>query len=200
MEILYSPLDDVLLDALHQPVVCTAMAVEIDFPSGTSRTHSGTGTLVIGGETFYGVGALGEIGAVVEEHTTSPTQISLTLGGLDTSLIAITLNERVIGCPVQVFLAVMDGDGAPLAANLLYKGRVSATSLTAGDNSGLGYTVSNIFEYWQRGSADRYTDESQRKRARTVGIIDRLMRYVAQMAERSIYWGSKKDAPAFIYE
>lgn len=202
MELLYSPLDDVMLTALRQPNVMTAEAVRIDFPSGISRVHSATGDLVIGGEVYRGVGNLGEIGAVTEEHTTSPGQISLTLGGLDTSLIATTLNEKVIGCPVQVFFVVLDLDsGAPVAANLLYRGKVSATALTAGANSALAYTVSNVFEDWARGQTWRFTDESQRKRAKGLaGVDDRIMRYVAQMAERSIYWGNKKDAPAFVYE
>ncbi len=29
---------------------------------------------------------------------------------------------------------------------------------------------------------------------------DRIFRYVAQMADQAIYWGSKKNAPAFIYK
>ncbi|MEQ4986178.1 hypothetical protein ABN080_01680 [Proteus sp. fly-1089] len=43
---------------------------------------------------------------------------------------------------------------------------------------------------------DRFTDESWSSRRQG----DRIFRYVAQMAERAIYWGSKKDAPAFIYK
>lgn len=202
MELLYSPLDDALLAALRRQNVMVAQAVRIEFPSGISRTHSATGELIIGGETYYGVGNLGEIGTVTEEHTTSPGQISLTLGGLDTSLVATTLNEKVIGSPVQIFFVVFDPDTcSPIAANLLYRGKVSATALTAGANSALAYTVSNIFEDWSRGQTWRFTDESQRKRAKGIaGVDDRIMRYVAQMAERSLYWGNKKDAPTFVYE
>lgn len=72
---------------------------------------------------------------------------------------------------------------------------VSGTGATSGDTNALQYTVSNIFEDWQRPFPDRYTDESHQ--AAQPG--DRIFRYVAQMAERSIYWGSKKDAPGFTY-
>lgn len=199
MEILISPLDDAVLSAMRQPYVMTAMAAKIQFPSGISRVHSGTGELVIGGELYYGAGAMGEISSITEEHTTSPGQISLSLGGFDTSLIATTLNERVVGAPVDIYLVVFNGNGVSIAACLLYSGKISATAMTAGDDAGISYTVSNVFEDWSRSKGDRYTDESQRRRTRAVGVDDRIFRYVSQMSERALYWGNKTDAPAFNY-
>ena len=42
----------------------------------------------------------------------------------------------------------------------------------------------------------RNTDESHRR----LHPDDRFFRYQNEMADRSIYWGSKKDAPGFIYK
>ncbi|MFA1286235.1 hypothetical protein ACDI96_26580, partial [Citrobacter telavivensis] len=131
-----------------------------------------------------------------ETNTTSPTQVKMTLSGLDLSLFAKTLNERCVGRNAEIYLVAMDDNGVVQVADLLFKGKVSGTGATAGETNALQYTISNIFEDWQRPFPDRYTDESQQ--ASYSG--DRIFRYVAQMAERSIFWGNKKDAPGFTYK
>ena len=180
---------------LSRDRVTAVLAANVQFESGTAYVHSGTGTLVLGGYVYYGMGTLGAIDDVSETNTTSPTQLRMTLSGLDMSLFAKTLNERCVGRPAELYLVAMDDNGVVQVADLIFKGRVSGTGATSGDTNALQYTVSNIFEDWQRPFPDRYTDESHQ--AAQPG--DRIFRYVAQMAERSIYWGSKKDAPGFTY-
>ncbi|WP_338464532.1 hypothetical protein [Franconibacter daqui] len=192
---LYSPFSDSMVDYLSRDRVTAVIAAQVQFESGTAYVHSGTGTLVLGGYVYYGVGALGAVDDVQESGTTSPTQLKLTLSGLDLSLFAKTLNERCVGREAQIYLVAMDDSGVARVADLIFKGKVSSTGATAGETNALQYTVSNVFEDWQRPFPDRYTDESHQP----VQPGDRLFRYVAQMAERPIYWGSKKDAPGFTY-
>ncbi|MFT1617966.1 hypothetical protein [Enterobacter kobei] len=192
---LYSPFSDSMITWLSRDRVTAVLAANVQFESGTAYVHSGTGTLVLGGYVYYGMGTMGAIDDVNETNTTSPTQLRMTLSGLDMSLFAKTLNERCVGKPAELYLVAMDDNGVVQVADLIFKGRVSGTGATLGDNNALQYTVSNIFEDWQRPFPDRYTDESHQ----TAQPGDRIFRYVAQMAERSIYWGSKKDAPGFTY-
>lgn len=192
---LYTPFSDQMVDYLSRDRVTAVIAAQVQFESGTAYVHSGTGTLVLGGYVYYGVGTLGAVDDMQETGTTSPTQLKLTLSGLDMSLFAKTLNERCVGRPAELYLVVLDEAGVARVADLIFKGKVSSTGATAGDTNALQYTVSNIFEDWQRPFPDRFTDESHQ--ATQPG--DRIFRYVAQMAERPIYWGSKKDAPGFTY-
>ncbi|HGF0771398.1 hypothetical protein AB9B48_18680 [Kluyvera ascorbata] len=192
---LYSPFSDSMVDWLSRDRVTAVIAANIQFESGTVYVHSGTGTLVLDGYVYYGMGRMGAVDDVGETNTTSPTQLKLTLSGLDMSLFATTLNERCVGRQASIYLVALDDDGVVQVADLIFKGKVSGTGATCGDNNALQYTISNIFEDWQRPFPDRYTDESHQ--AAEPG--DRIFRYVAQMAERSIYWGSKKDAPGFTY-
>lgn len=192
---LYSPFSDSMITWLSRDRVTAVLAANVQFESGIAYVHSGTGTLVLGGYVYYGMGTMGAIDDVNETNTTSPTQLRMTLSGLDMSLFARTLNERCVGKPAELYLVAMDDNGVVQVADLIFKGRVSGTGATSGENNALQYTVSNIFEDWQRPFPDRYTDESHQ--ASQPG--DRIFRYVAQMAERSIYWGSKKDAPGFTY-
>ncbi|WP_436873705.1 hypothetical protein [Kosakonia sacchari] len=192
---LYSPFSDAMVDWLSRDRVTAVIAANIQFESGTVYVHSGTGTIVLNGFVYYGMGKMGAVDDVGETNSTSPAQLRLTLSGLDLSLFATTLNERCVGRQANIYLVVMDDSGVVRAADMIFQGKVSSTGATAGETNALQYTVSNIFEDWQRPFPDRYTDESHQ--ATQPG--DRIFRYVAQMAERSIYWGSKKDAPGFTY-
>ncbi|RCX01880.1 MULTISPECIES: hypothetical protein [Kosakonia] len=192
---LYSPFSDAMVDWLSRDRVTAVIAANIQFESGSVYVHSGTGTIVLNGFVYYGMGKMGAVDDVGETNSTSPAQLKLTLSGLDLSLFATTLNERCVGRQANIYLVVMDDSGVVRAADMIFQGKVSSTGATAGETNALQYTVSNIFEDWQRPFPDRYTDESHQ--ATQPG--DRIFRYVAQMAERSIYWGSKKDAPGFTY-
>lgn len=192
---LYSPFSEAMVDWLSRDRVTAVIAADIQFESGTVYVHSGTGQIVLNGFVYHGMGKMGAVDDVGETNSTSPAQLKLTLSGLDLSLFATTLNERCVGRQANIYLVVMDDNGVTRAADLIFQGKVSSTGATAGETNALQYTVSNIFEDWQRPFPDRYTDESHQ--AAQPG--DRIFRYVAQMAERSIYWGSKKDAPGFTY-
>ena len=54
-------LDPEVMAALNQPHVQALYALKLDLVSGISRIHSGLGELVIGGETYYGVGSMGAV-------------------------------------------------------------------------------------------------------------------------------------------
>lgn len=189
-------LDPEVLAALNQPHVAALYALKLDLVSGISRLHSGLGELVIGGEVYYGVGAMGSVSPQKEQLSTSPTKLTLGLTGLDNSLLAEVMRERIVDRTAWLYLVVMGEDGVPLNACLQFKGRIAQTPVKAGRTNTIQLTISNIFEDWQKGLNRRNTDESHRRD----NPGDRFFRYQDQMTDRSIYFGSKKDAPGFIYK
>lgn len=193
---LINPFSQTVAQAMMGELVNLIVACEIVFDSGVTRVHSGTGFVILNGESYSGIGILGQVGAVKEQNTTSPTQLNLTLAGLDTSMLSIFLNENCVGKFVSMRVAALDDDFNVLDSDLVFKGKIRDTAVLAGKNSAINVTVSNIFEEWANGKSWRYTDESQRKKNND----DRIFRYVSQMSDRSIYWGSKKDAPPFTYK
>ncbi|WP_404603702.1 hypothetical protein [Raoultella planticola] len=180
---------------LAQGNVNLALATEIEFNSGISRYHSATGQIEIGGEIFYGTGQLGDCSVINEENNTSDQQINLTLNGLNNELVAIALNEKVVGRRVTCYIVVFDDDYTAMAYNIIYVGKIAQPALSAGGTCAISYNVGNIFQEWSKSKPYRFTDESHVKDHPG----DRIFRYVGQMSERSIYWGSKKDAPGFTY-
>lgn len=193
---LISPFSTNVATALLDPQVNLVIGVEIAFDSGTTRVHSGTGPVILQGNVFLGLGILGQVGEIKEQNTSSPTQLALTLSGITTDMISIFLNENCVGKYVRIFVAVLDDSFEVLDSDLIFKGRIRDTAVIGGKNNAINVTVSNIFEDWANGQSWRYTDESQMKKNNG----DRIFRYVSQMSDRSIYWGSKKDAPPFIYK
>lgn len=188
--------DPDVIAALNQPNVSALYALKLDLVSGMSRVHSGLGLLVIDGETYYGVGAMGSVSPQKEQLSTSPTKLTVGLNGLDNSMLAEVMSERLVDRMAWLYLVVMGPDGVPLKASLQFKGRIAQTPIKAGKTSTIQLTISNIFEDWQKGLNLRCTDESHRRQYPN----DRFFRYQNEMADRSIFWGSKKDAPGFVYK
>lgn len=192
---LYHPFSNDMVKAIndgHELV----MAARLDLKSGVTRAHTGVGDLIIAGEIYQGVGTFGAVEQVKEENTTSPQQLILSLSGFDSMLIGDVMNERSRGRNVRLMLVAINLEGKPEIAELIFAGQISNIGVSSGDKNEISVTVSNRFERWSMGLPDRFTDESWSKRKDG----DRIFRYVPQMSERAIYWGSKKDSPGFIYK
>lgn len=192
---IYHPFSNEMTQAINDGCYVVA-AAKLDLKSGVTRVHTATGNLVIAGEVYQGVGQFGAIETVSEENTTGPQQLILSLSGFDSSLLGDVMNERSRGRDVRLMMVALNENSQPILAEVLFAGQISNIGVSVGDKCEVAVTVSNRFERWSQGLPDRFTDESWQKRH----IGDRIFRYVAQMAERTIYWGSKKDAPVFIYK
>lgn len=193
---LINPFSAAVADAMLQDNINLVLAVEILFESGPTRVHTGTGVITINSLPFIGIGLLGQIDPVKEQNVTNATQLNLTLAGIETTLLATILNENCVGRSSTMYVGVMNDDFVMTDYDIVFRGKIRNTALLAGAKGAISITVSNIFEEWSHAKDWRYTDESQRK----LNDNDRIFRYVPQMADRSIYWGSKKDAPAFLYK
>ncbi|MBP8223579.1 hypothetical protein E4188_17200 [Aeromonas media] len=189
-------LDPAIVAALNRPNVTAFYATKIDLPSGITRLHTGLGEAVIGGEVYYGIGAMGQISPQKEQLTTSPTQLNMTLTGLDNSLLAEVMKERLVGRLVWLYLVVLDDTGALVAAALQYKGRIASTPVKVGRTNTVQLTISNIFEDWKKGLSMRCTDESHRR----LFPNDAFFRLQTWMANCTIFWGSAKDGPDSTYK
>ena len=189
-------IDPAFVAALSRPYVTGLYAIEMELESGISRLHSGLGELVINGHLFYGVGSLGAVSTQKEQLSTSPTKLTIALTGLDHSLLAKVMRERIVGRILRLFLVLLDDAGNVIGAALQFKGMIDQTPIKAGKTNTIQLSVSNIFESWKQGLPYRCTDESHQR----LYPGDRFFRYQDQMANREIHWGSAKDAPSFRYE
>lgn len=172
------------------------IAVEILYKSAPVRAHTSTGDAVIDGHIYTGVGALGGIDPVKQSSNNGPASLNLSLTGLDPTLVAETLNERTSGSKVKIMLCSLNDDMQVTSASIIFAGRVSTQRFAYGQEMSIEVEVVDRLADWQRKGSRRFDQESHTNEQPG----DDFFRFVAQMSEKAIYWGSSKDAPGFKYD
>lgn len=194
---MYYPFNSALVAELAKPHVELGFAVEVITPGGDIiRVHTGVGEVVVGGEIYLGLGTLGSISQQKIDGGTSPKDLNLTLSLIDSQMMALALNERVVGGSVKIAICAFAEDGSVAAAATAYTGSITGVSAITGDENTVTYSCANEMNEWDKVCSWRYNDDSHQQRYPG----DRFFRYTGQMAERTIAWGSRRDAPGFIYE
>lgn len=163
--------------------------LKLGFDGGDVCLHTGLGDLAVGGDTYTGAGALGGIGAVDEDADLSRSTLELTLRGLPADLVAAVLGEHYQGRPATLSLGYLDAATRQLvdAPLVLYRGRMDTAAVEQGEELAVRLTVESRFAAWDRPNARRYTDADQRLRFPG----DRGLEFVAQTAEKPLFWGQK---------
>lgn len=185
-----------IIDEMNSDNPRLLIAVEILYKSAPLRVHTGTGDIVIDGQTYLGVGTLGGIDPIKQSANNGPSTMNLSMSGLDPTLVAETLNERTQGSKVKVMICSLDDEFRVTSASIMLSGRVSTQRFAYGAEMSVEVEVIDRLADWQRKGARRFDNESHQ--VEQPG--DEFFVYMAQMAEKPIYWGSKKDAPSFNYK
>src|ERR1019366_8102729 len=76
---------------------------------------SGMGPIVWSGHTWKGAGLILSISALEEGSTVEARGITLSLSGIDTTLLPIVLEDYKLGGAVTVYLAAFDSSGVIVA-------------------------------------------------------------------------------------
>ncbi|WP_110599857.1 hypothetical protein [Salinicola lusitanus] len=192
------PYSESMIEMMARPQVRLLYAAELEFKDGPARAHTGTGLLVINGQTYTGIGTLGKVGEVADQGGSSTAgSVTLTLSGWDNDVAKDTLQDRCRDRPGRLYLVALGEDGE-LVADVLFDGLMDAADLSYGgnaDENAISVKLTDQMVLWQRKGTEVWSDNSHR--ARHGG--DRLLYAVAQLANWAIYWGAKKDSPGFSY-
>ncbi|AOZ06763.1 hypothetical protein [Cupriavidus malaysiensis] len=138
------------------------------------------------GATWMGIGALGSIEPIQEQASLEAIGVQLTLSGVPSEVIAITLAEQYQGKPCQIWFAPLRGD-LQLATQpiRLFAGRMDTMNTEVGDTATITLSAESRMVTWDRPRTRRYNNEDQQSRYPG----DRGFEYVAQMVEKSLIWG-----------
>ena len=112
-------LSPAMLTALQSGILYPAIFVNLGFASGTAYIWSGIGNCTWNGNTYVGVGDLGQISVIEEGATVEAKGISLTLSGIDSTMLADALQESQLGLPATIYLALYTGPGGTIIADPL---------------------------------------------------------------------------------
>lgn len=175
-----------LRDATQAAVVRPVVLAQLDFDGAPVRAASVPFDVVVDGETFVGVGALGAISAVVEGTEAKPYGIELSLSGIAPALLAEAMRGECQGRGAQVWLGMLDAGhvlvGPPA---LLWRGRMDTMDVVLGESAVITVSAESRLADWQRARTRRYTDQDQQRQYPG----DLGFEFVTTTAEREITWG-----------
>lgn len=164
--------------------------VKIEFPSYTLRCSSLLRPYPLDGETYDGLGTLGTISAISESADVSADPITLTLSGLDTSLVSELQDFHHQGSPVTIKVAFFDANGVLIPDSVtVFVGIVDTMSWTLGDTMSISVQADSYLRLLFRGP-----DGHRRMAADQEAILgDTGLEYAAQLVD-NVPWGVPNGA------
>lgn len=175
-----------LLTALTGDLAEPYYAVELFFDSGTLRFWTGIGDKTINSNTYTGTGSLLNIGPAEEVGDLSAKAMSLTLTGLDSSIISLALQEPYQRRQAKVYL----GEQSVSEVIQIFSGQMNTMNI---DDSAEGATIQLTIESklveLERAANWRYTDENHQSRYSG----DTFFSYVQAIQDAQVAWGRSAD-------
>lgn len=138
--------------------------VALDVPSGYVRLHTRIGTVTWGGNSWLGVGKLGDISDIDEDAMLRPSGVTVTLTGVDSDLITSAMTEKYHGRAIAVYEGFLNTSTMALVADpeIKFSGLMDYMSITLGEGTGsISIQAEGELARWQRHNNSLYTHESQ---------------------------------------
>ena len=160
--------------------------VSCQFADQTYYLWTGVGDLVWNGQTWKGVGTLGNISAIAETTTVEAQGIALGLSGIPSDLLNESMSEMQAGGIAQVYLGFLDPSGNVIADPIpAYIGLLDepAIDVDTGTTT-LTFAVENRLSDLNRSRGGRYTDQDQRSRYPNDGSL----RWVQYLQDQHFNW------------
>ena len=182
-----------LLTALDGDEIEVFYAVDLAFDSGNMRLWTGYGDKTINSQTYTGAGSLLNIDGLEEVSDLSARGTTLTLSGLDSSILSYALTEEYQGRLVTIYLGV-GSETVEVFRGYMDKMTIqdSAESVT------ISLTVESRLIALERANIRRYTREShaavrQRKWEDDGNsgspAADTFFDWTTQLQDKQIVWG-----------
>ena len=162
-------------------------AVELAFDEGTVRLWTGYGTIQVDGNDFLSGGDILGVSGITETADVAANGITITLSGLDASLVASALTEDYQGRACNLYVGVLSDAGAVIADPIkVFAGRMDLMSVEDnGATADITITAENRLIDLERSRVRRYTSEDQKLDF----TDDRGLDFVAELQDKEVIWG-----------
>jgi hypothetical protein len=182
-----SGLSSAQLTAIQSGNIRPAFFVEANFASGPIYVWSGRGSIAWGGHTWLGVGTLGTISTIEEGSGVDAKGITLSMSGIDSSLLTEVMTEFQVGLPVIVRLGLFDANLALIDDPVIaWAGRMDQPTIDVdGQTCTISINCENRLVEMNVAVDRRYTNEDQQLDYPG----DRGMEFVSSIQDVTIYWG-----------
>lgn len=184
--------------------------IEMYFDEATLRMFTGYGMMNFNGEDYYGMGNFIGISAIEETQDTTAKGVVVSLNGIPSELLSVTLSARCRGRPFRMYLSYIntkqsvatehddtgivlteDGNRVLLENQVvgnpyrIFSGLMDVIEFNDGGSEAfLRLSVENALIIGQRPKIRRYTKEDQRK----TNPSDRGLDFINQLQDKEIVW------------
>lgn len=172
--------------AIAQPHVSAAHLVEMQFGSGTVYVTDLPYNIEWNGQTWTGLGHLGQMDVIRESAESEATGMRFTLAGPVAAYLSLALQEQLQGDPILVRVAFFDENNQIIADPVIeWSGRADTMSVSEGaDQATITVTAESRFADFARPRIRRFSDADQQ--ASYPG--DKFFEFLPQMVEKTIIW------------
>jgi len=185
--------------ALCAPVLRCALLANLQFADNTIYVWSGIGPITWNGNTYQGVGTLGEISTISEDSTIEAKSVVFSLSGIPADLVSEVLWETRILRRAQAYFALWDDTGNLIANPVLsYQGKMDQPSISDdGQTCSISISTENVLVDLNRPCYRRYTNDDQQidlaatltRLGLPANTVDTGFRWVAGLQEQITFWG-----------
>ena len=160
------------------------VAVELMFDSGALRIWSGIGDKSIGGQTYTGTGSLLSVGGIEESDGLSAPGASISLSGVDSSLVSLAIQEPYQNRDCRILL----GSGDDFFE--IFSGFMDVMTIEdSGETCVINLTVESRLIILDRKVPLRYTQETQN----SLYPGDTFFSTVASLQDKKVDWKMGRD-------
>jgi hypothetical protein len=171
--------------------------VHLDFAGDPVHAWGGVGDLDWNGETWLGVGNLGEIGTIQSDIKGSIPSLELSLNHIDSDILASARGQTFMGRRGRVWIGVF-GDDQMLISDpaLFYAGEISNLTITDGDDPSINVVIDSRLSLLKRARPTYRTQEDHLRQLDKDGITanDRFFEFVPSLLNKTIYWGLREPS------
>ena len=163
---------------------------EISFRGATVQSEplylwSGIGDLTVGGITYVGTGALLNISDVTETADIRAAGASITLAGLDPTIIALAISQPYQGRLCKIKFGVFENNVASDLIDLFVGYMDQMTINEAADSCTIQLSVESKLIDLERPRTTRYTAESQK----STYPNDLAFDFIPELQDQPLTWG-----------
>lgn len=185
----YNPnrLPNELVAALEADEVMPFYALELFFDSGTLRFWTGLGDKVINEQTYTGTGRLLDIGDVVEAADMSAQNLTVSMAGLDASIISLALTENYQGRQARLLFGALNmTTGAVVNFVEVFAGLMDVMTIQhSAQTATISLSIESKLVVMQRPNMRRYTSANHKLRHPGDTFFD----FVQALQDKEIAWG-----------
>ena len=180
-------LDAVIQARLQESDQQLFLACEAQFDTETLRVWNGRNDTTIDSNTYTGASGLLSISNVEESSEIKSSQITVSLNGMDKTVLDLALSENYQNRKIKVLLGYLDGGTDEVGTTMvIFSGRMTSMAIEdSPDGAKISVEAENRLIDLSRPPMFRYSKESQE----FLHTGDDCFNQVNNIADKEIFWG-----------